>query len=408
MAFRCTIGVVPAVSVRGEREEHGLRVDEAAGRLQIPQHPIRIDDEAVDDAFHPGEGVVEQSRRIRQGNPFGRGVADVPLVPERDVLHPDRGVPAQEPGDAGDVLGRDRVALVGHRRRALLPGAERLAHLTDLAALQMADLGGETFEGRTGEGDRVQELGLTIPVGDLGRCGFDSDAESIADVGLDRRRRVRVGADGAGDLADRHGIAGAAHPPVVAFEFEGPRRELESERGRLGPDPVRPSHHHRVPVFERPISYHREQRNDPREQQVGGVAQGHTGGRVQDIGRGQAEVHPLAARVDRRGEKINERGNVVVRDRFALLPRDRIDFRGATERFGGSGRSDAQIDPRFGDESLDLFPHGQLARFTPDRGHLRQGVPLDHGSGRSMVASRPGPTPIDEMGTPINSSIRST
>ena len=57
---------------------------------------------------------------VRQDDPLGRGVADVAFVPQGDVLEPDLGVAAQQSGQAGHVLRPDRVALVGHGRRALL------------------------------------------------------------------------------------------------------------------------------------------------------------------------------------------------------------------------------------------------------------------------------------------------
>ena len=52
-------------------------------------------------------------------------------------------LPRTHPGQAADRLGRDRVALVRHRRRALLAGLEALEHLADLGALQMAQLDGD-------------------------------------------------------------------------------------------------------------------------------------------------------------------------------------------------------------------------------------------------------------------------
>ena len=88
---------------------------------------------------------------------------------ERDVLERRLGVAAQHPGQAGDLLGLDRIALVGHRARALLPGAERLAHLADLGAGEMAQLGGKALQPGAGERDRAQQLGVAIAGHDLGR-----------------------------------------------------------------------------------------------------------------------------------------------------------------------------------------------------------------------------------------------
>ena len=63
----------------------------------------------------------------------------------------------------------DRVALVGHRARALLAGAERLLDLAHLGALEVADLGGEALEPGAGERDRRQHLGVAVARDDLRR-----------------------------------------------------------------------------------------------------------------------------------------------------------------------------------------------------------------------------------------------
>ena len=63
------------------------------------------------------QSEVEEPAGVRAGRcALPSRMADVALVPQCDVLEADRGVPAQQPGDAGDVLRADWVALVGHRR----------------------------------------------------------------------------------------------------------------------------------------------------------------------------------------------------------------------------------------------------------------------------------------------------
>ena len=58
--------------------------------------------------------------RVGQHHALDRGVADVPLVPERQVLEGGDRVAAHHPRQARDVLEAPGVALVGHRRGALL------------------------------------------------------------------------------------------------------------------------------------------------------------------------------------------------------------------------------------------------------------------------------------------------
>ena len=55
-------------------------------------------------------------------------------------------VAPQDPGQARQPLGRDRVALVGHGRRALLPGLEPLLDLAHLGALEVAQLRGDQLD----------------------------------------------------------------------------------------------------------------------------------------------------------------------------------------------------------------------------------------------------------------------
>ena len=58
---------------------------------------------------------------------------------------------AQQPRQPDDLLAADRIALVRHRRRALLALAERLFDLANLGLLQPADLERELLERRGGD-----------------------------------------------------------------------------------------------------------------------------------------------------------------------------------------------------------------------------------------------------------------
>ena len=162
------VGLVARAALRDEREQHALAEQRAVREVDVRAHPLRVDDEAADDADREVLQVVDQDQRVGDDHALGAGVADVALVPERDVLDRRLRVPAQHARQAGDALGRDRVALVRHRARALLlPGAERLARLEHLGALEVADLGREPLEPGAGERDRLQQLGVAIARDDL-------------------------------------------------------------------------------------------------------------------------------------------------------------------------------------------------------------------------------------------------
>ena len=141
---------------------------QAEAARDVLAHPLGADDEPLDEPGHPHEHVVEHDRRVGQDDPLGARVADVALVPERLVLERRARVAAQQPGEPGDPLGQDRVALVGHRARALLAGLERLLELADLGVLEVADLGREALE-RAAEDRRSRPAGRRA--GRAGRSG---------------------------------------------------------------------------------------------------------------------------------------------------------------------------------------------------------------------------------------------
>ena len=98
-------------------------------------------------------------------------------------------VAAQQPGEPGDPLGQDRVALVGHRRAALLALPERLHDLADLGVLEVADLGREALERAAEDRDGREERRVPVALDDLGAHRVDAQPELAEDLRLDVRRR---------------------------------------------------------------------------------------------------------------------------------------------------------------------------------------------------------------------------
>ena len=172
-----------------ERAEDAAAGVQAEPALDVLAHPLAADDEPLDEPGHPHEQVVEDDRRVGQDHPLGARVADVALVPERLVLERGLGVAAEQAGEAGDPLGQDRVALVGHRARALLAGLERLHDLADLGVLEVPDLGREPLQRAAEDGDRRQQRGVPVALDDLGARRVGVEAELGEDLGLDVRAR---------------------------------------------------------------------------------------------------------------------------------------------------------------------------------------------------------------------------
>src|ERR687897_2731094 len=134
-------------------EQQSLAEEEAVACFEVPSHALGPDDELGRKPREAVEHVVERQEGVRNHDALGRGVGDVALVPERDVLEADDRSRAHDAGESADPLGHDRVFLVRHRGRALLPAAERLFDLPDLGSREVPDLERELLERRGSHGE---------------------------------------------------------------------------------------------------------------------------------------------------------------------------------------------------------------------------------------------------------------
>ena len=163
-------------------------------RLEVAAHPLGPHDEALDEPGEAVEHVVEREEGVWDGDPLGRGVRDVALVPEGDVLEADQRLRPDDAGEPADPLRDNWVPLVRHRGRALLVAAERLLRLADLRAREVPDLEGEGVERRGDDGERSEELGVPVALDDLRRRRGRLEPEPLAGepLQLGIRRGVRA------------------------------------------------------------------------------------------------------------------------------------------------------------------------------------------------------------------------
>jgi hypothetical protein len=85
-------------------------------------HPLGIDQQLVD---HARQAASAKSSVMVASGPMIRSTElwrDVALVPQRDIFHRRHHGAAHHAGEAGQVLGQHRVALVRHRREPFCPG----------------------------------------------------------------------------------------------------------------------------------------------------------------------------------------------------------------------------------------------------------------------------------------------
>ena len=145
--------------------------DEAARALEVRQHALGIDEHGLDQVRRLVEQVVGERSRVRNDDAFGRGVRNIALVPERDVLESGLRVRSHHARQSRDLFAGHRIALVRHGRRALLLFAEIFFGLADFGALQVADFGGDLVERRCDRGERCQIVGMAVALNYLRRDG---------------------------------------------------------------------------------------------------------------------------------------------------------------------------------------------------------------------------------------------
>ena len=175
-----------------------------------------------------------------------RSVADIALMPERNILQARLGVTSQQPCQPGHLLAGDRVPLVRHGRRPLLALDEWFLDFTYLSPLQVADLGRELIQGGPDQSKRQQKFGVPIPGNNLARDRCRREPEPSTDVLFHERRQMSEGPDGAREFTIGNSFLGPPEAVEIAPRFAIPKREFQTKGHRLGMNAVRPTDHDRL------------------------------------------------------------------------------------------------------------------------------------------------------------------
>ncbi|MNN31808.1 hypothetical protein D3C81_1455100 [compost metagenome] len=265
------------------------------------------------------QGEVQVDGGVGADAALDRGVADVPLVPQGDVLHCRDDRRADQTGQAGQVLGQDRVALVRHGRRALLALVEELLGFEDFGALQVADFHGQALDRRGDDAQGGEVGGVTVARDDLGRDRLDGQTHLVGDVLLNRRIDVGEGADGARDGAGRDLLARRDQAAFGALELGVIAGQLQAEGHGLGVDAVRTTDGRGVFVFLGADFQRGQDAVDAAQQQVGRARQLHREAGVQHVRGGHALVQEAGFLADDFRHMGQEGDDVVLGGAFDLV-----------------------------------------------------------------------------------------
>src|SRR5450432_757126 len=181
-------------------------------------------------------------------------MADVAFVPERNIFQSGDGVSPNDPCQAAEALGGDRVAFVRHGGAAFLAGAEKFFDLEDFGPLQMAQLRRPTIDARGDERERGAKFRVAIALDDLRREHRWPEAEFFVNMPLDSWVEMRMGPDGAAQFPDAHALPCLHQPLFGAAEFVEHEGELQPEGDRLGVNAVAAPNHRRHLVTPRLVA----------------------------------------------------------------------------------------------------------------------------------------------------------
>ena len=284
--------------------------------------------------------------------------------------------------EPGDRLGRDRVALVRHRRRTLLARFEPLLHLAHLGALEVPELDRHQLARRR----RPRRTPTGTRRGGRGRSPASPARPSA-------RARHRRDASTSGGMFEY--VPTAPLSFITATASRAARSRVRSRStcsahsATLAPNVVGSawmpwvlpiitvSRSARASLDERA-----QQLVDGVDQQVGGVGHRPAQRRVDDVGRCQSVVDPRSLRLADRGlHDVDERRDVVVGHRLAF--EHRVDER-CVDRRGGLAAVRRPRPARrrwrvaLRRQQLDLEPPCEPCHVGPHRVHLRCGVAGDH------------------------------
>ena len=98
------VGVLAASAFLRERDQKPLRANEPAEPVEILHHVLGIDQQFLDEAGEAVQREVKRHRRVRRHHPLGRGVRDIALMPQHDILHGRCHIGANHARETGEIL----------------------------------------------------------------------------------------------------------------------------------------------------------------------------------------------------------------------------------------------------------------------------------------------------------------
>src|SRR6266446_1883351 len=234
----------------------------------------------------------------------------------------------------------------------------------------MAEFCRPTLDAGAHQCERTNKLGVQVALNDLRGNWRRAQAQLPAVEGLDFRRQMRARADGAGQFADRYGLASDLKAFERAAKFVIHQRQLQAESGRLGMNAMAAANHGRELIFFCLESDDLAQPLDIGEQNVRRLHHLDAKGGVNDVAASEAEMEPAAGRRANVLRDIGHEGDdVMVEGAFEFLTTLYTERRPGLHPSQVIFWHDARGAKGFAGEQFDLQPDLELALFAPDFPH---------------------------------------
>ena len=206
-----------------------MREHEPVRAVEVPQHPLRVDDEVVDDPDEAVEHVVEGEERVRDHDPLGRRLRDVALVPERRRSRARPWRPrARRARGRRSARRPSGCACAASRRSPSCPVANGSStSRTSVRARWRISVANRSSDVAVSASDG-QQLGVAVARDHLRRERIRLEAEALAGDPLHLGIEAGVAADGAGELADAVRLERAHEPRRGRGRARTPSRRASS------------------------------------------------------------------------------------------------------------------------------------------------------------------------------------
>ena len=201
-------------------------------RVEVRAHPLGADDEPVDEPGEAVEHVVEREERVGEDDPLGRGVGDVALVPEGDVLEPDRAAARTTRASPQIRSATIGLRLCGIADEPFWPAANGSSTSRTSVRARWRISSANRLERGGHDRERREQLGVPVALEDLRRDRLGLEPEPLAGDPLHLGVGGRVGADRARELADAHRLERARRGA------SGPRSSSNAQPASLRPNVV--------------------------------------------------------------------------------------------------------------------------------------------------------------------------